>query len=98
MPNSNDKKRKTLSKALQSGLALPSDALLGEVRIEMRGRETLFVSGCRRIIKYSPEEIVFAVKGFSIDIKGRSMICTTYHYGSVTVEGCICSITFGDGE
>lgn len=98
MPNSNDKKRKTLSECLQSGLRLPSDTLAGEVRIEMRGRQTLFVSGCRRIIKYSPEHIIFAVKGYSIDIKGALLVCTTYHYGSVTVEGCICSITFGDGE
>ena len=98
MPNSNDKKRKSLSYVLQSGMSLPSDALLGEVRIEMRGRNVLFVNGCRRIIKYTPEHIIFSVNGFRIDIMGKCLTCTTYHYGSVTVEGHICSLTYEEDE
>jgi len=92
-----EKKRKGLVDVLSEGIGLPSDALFGEIRIEMRGRDTLFVSGCRRILKYCTNEIKLAVKGFCIDVMGCDLICTTYHYGTVTVEGCICSISFEDG-
>lgn len=98
MPNCNDKKVKNGSDSRRFGVALPSDALFGEVRIEMRGRNTLFICGCRRIIKYSTDEIIFDTKDFCISVSGNGLVCTTYHYGSVTVEGLICSIKLGDGE
>ena len=98
MPDINEKKHKNPACRLQNKISLPSDALMGEVRIEMRGRNTLFVCGCRRIIKYSPKEIIFAVNGYSIAVGGEGLVCTTYHYGSVTVEGKIDSIAFEDGE
>ena len=96
MPNGNLKKRKNISDSIRSGMLLPSDALLGEVRIELRGRNTLFLCGCRRIIKYSPQEIIFDTKDFCITVRGSDLVCTTYHYGSVTVEGCIGSVMLGD--
>ena len=100
MPNTNEneKKTKSLSCAIRARMSLPSDALFGESRIEMRGREMLFVSGCRRIIKYSPSEIIFELKGFFLSVRGSGLICTTYHYGSVTVEGRICAISFEEEE
>ena len=98
MPNVNDKKQKRSPLAKMAAMSLPSDALWGEVRLEMRGRSTLLLSGCRRIIKYTPQEITLGVKGFFVSIAGAGLICTTYHYGSVTVEGLICSISFEEEE
>ena len=98
MPNVNDKKQKRSLLSRVSAMSLPSDALLGEVRLEMRGRGTLMLTGCRRIIKYTPQEIIIGTKDFFIVAAGSELICTTYHYGSVTVEGHICSISFEEGE
>lgn len=98
MPNENVKKQKNPAHMFSRKLSLPSDALTGEIRIEMRGRNTLFVCGCRRIIKYSPEEIIFDTKDFCIVVDGSGLVCTTYHYGSVTVEGEICGINLVNGE
>jgi len=98
MHKNNDKKSSKLASALASGMSLPSDALFGEMRIELRGRNTLTVSGCRRILKYSSEEIKLALKGFEVSVKGCGLLCTTYHYGTVGIEGCIGTIAFDDGE
>ena len=87
---SHDKKHRGFTDMLR----LPSDALFGETRIELRGLETMFISGCRRILKYSTDDIRLLVKGHCINISGCGLICTTYHYGTVTVEGCISSICF----
>ncbi len=77
---------------------LPSDALAGEVRIELRGRNSLFLGGCRRIVKYSPELIVFRIKGGEVFIKGDALICTSYHSGTVGIEGRIGSVSFSEEE
>lgn len=76
---------------------LPADALTGDFRIELRGRNTLFMQGCRRIVKYSPEEMIMAAKGFEVSIKGQRLICSTYHDGTVTVDGYINSVEFLNG-
>ena len=77
---------------------LSPDSLAGEARIELRGKNQLFVGGCRRIITYSPTLIVLAVKGDALSVKGKRLICTSYYGGTVSIEGEIRSISFGEGE
>ena len=76
---------------------LPSDTLSGNLRIELRGKNSVFVGGCRRILSYSPLLIVLEVKGDKIRIKGKRLICTSYHADAVSIEGLITSVCF-DGE
>ena len=94
MNKKNDKEKKGLLEFLAVKTALPSDALLGEMRIELRGRNTLFMQGCRRILKYSPEEMIMAAKGFSISVKGERLVCSTYHDGVVSIDGIISGVEF----
>jgi sporulation protein YqfC len=77
---------------------LPSDALQGEFRLELMGRNLLFVMGCRRILEYSPCRITLAVKGFNIEVVGERLICSSYHDGTVGVEGRIDGVRCDDGE
>ncbi len=77
---------------------LSPDSLAGETMIELRGKNQLFVGGCRRIITYSPTLIVLAVKGDALSVKGKRLICTSYYGGTVSIEGEIRSISFGEGE
>ena len=96
--NKNSGERRGFIELLAQKTALPSDLILGDFRLEIRGRSTLFMQGCRRILKYSPEEMIMAAKGFDVDIKGRRLVCTSYHDGTVTVEGVIGSLEFLGGE
>ena len=99
MSKNNEKKGKaTLLEFLSVKAELPSDALAGETRIELRGRNLLFVQGCRRILKYSPELISLEVKGDSVSIAGERLVCTSYHAGGVSVEGRIVSLSFSEGR
>ena len=67
-------------------------------RIESCGRSGIFLDGCRKILKYSPESVILLVKGGSVEIGGEGLICTSYHAGNVSVEGRIASVNFRDGE
>ncbi len=99
MSKQNEKERKRgISEYLSTVSEIPSDAMCGEVRIELRGRYQLFLTGCRRIIKYSPELMVLAVKGDLLNVSGERLICTSYHGGTVSIEGNILSVRFDGGD
>ena len=93
-----EKRRGGIVEYLSVKAELPSDVLSGEMRIELRGRNTLFVHGCKRIIKYSAEEMILGMKSTALHVAGDRLICTTYHSGVVTVEGFVKKISFDDGE
>ena len=96
--NKKNKEKRGIVEYLALKTELPADTLSGNFRIEIRGRNTLFMQGCRRIIKYSPEEMIMAAKGFEVSIVGARLVCTTYHDGTVTVDGYIYGVNFDDGE
>ena len=96
--NKNSGERRGFVELLTQKTALPSDLIAGDFCLEIRGRGTLFMRGCRRILKYSPEEMIMAAKGFDVDIKGRRLVCTSYHDGTVTIDGMIVSVELVGGE
>lgn len=74
------------------------DGLCGNFHVELRGRNTLYMQGCRRILKYSPEEMVLAVKGLSVSVTGERLVCSAYHNGTVCIDGLIRSVNMTDGK
>lgn len=100
MSASNEKARKkpSVAELLASKTTLPSDLLIGEFRLEVRGRNTVIINGCKRILEYSPERMRLAIKKSSVCVSGERLICSTYHDGAICIEGYIGSISFDDGE
>lgn len=108
----NPKRRKSLGNGKDAGertgpsltewlavkLDVPADALGGGIRLDMRGRNTLTVHGCRRILDFSPCEIRLALGNCDLTVCGRRLICTSYLAGAVGIEGFIVGIRFEDGE
>ena len=94
MKENNKTDKRGLLELLAVKAELSPDALAGEVRVELRGKNQLFVGGCRRIVTYSPTVIVLAVRGDELSIKGKRLVCTSYHGGTVSIEGAISSLSF----
>lgn len=90
--------RPTLSERISVGLDIPADLLDGGIRLEMRGRHSLYVHGCRRILDFTPSRVTLALKGCTLTVCGCRLICTSYLAGAVGIEGCIGGISFADGE
>ncbi len=70
------------------------DSIAGDVYIEMRGKNSLLVKGCKRILGYSPEAVMLEIKKDKLRVKGKRLVCTSFHGGSVSVEGVIDSLAF----
>ena len=90
--------RRSLTEWLAVKLDMPADALGGGVRLDLRGRNTLTVHGCTRILDYSPCEIRLLMGDCTLTVGGQRLICTSYLAGAVGIEGYICSVCFGDEE
>ena len=74
---------------------ISGDAFAGDVYLELRGKNSIILKGCRRILAYSPEKIVLKIKEGILSLNGKRLVCTAFHSGGVSVEGDISSIVFG---
>ena len=88
--------RPSLAEWLAVRMDVPADVLTGGLRLDMRGRNTLTVHGCTRILDYSPEAVRLRLAEGAVVVTGERLICTSYLAGAVGIEGRICSVTFCD--
>lgn len=89
----NDKREAFVAK-LVGDYDVPPELLSGGCFVEIRGRNSIIVRGCRKIVKYSTENIVLKMKRDLIEITGKKLTCLTYFSGAVSVEGVIDSLSF----
>ncbi len=85
----NHTEKHTFSALVASKLRLPGDLLPDEFRVEMRGTRLLYIYGCRRILKYSRDEMIVAAKAFAVTVSGTDLTCSFFYGGTVAIEGII---------
>lgn len=90
--------RRPLLEWLAVRLDVPADVTGGGLRLDLRGRNTLTVHGCTRILDFSPCEVRLALQDGTLTVRGCRLICTAYLAGAVGIEGHICCMEFHDGE
>ena len=79
-------------------LDIPVELLDGGVGLELRGRRSLAVHGCTRIMDFSPEEVRLALGMLILSVRGEGLLCTSFLSGDVGVEGIIHSLTLEERE
>lgn len=85
-----------LGRWLINRLDIPADVVEGGLRAELRGRSTLTVNGCKRILEYTPSLIRLKVWRCVLCVRGTGLSCSSYFAGAVGIEGEIDSISFED--
>lgn len=88
------KERRTLSERLAIDYDLPAELLSGGCFIEIRGRNSVVLRGCRRILTYSESKVTLKMKRDIAEVTGKRLTCTSYLAGAVSVEGFIDSVAF----
>lgn len=75
-------------------LDITSDILPGGSYIEIRGRSSLLIRGCKKILKYSTDEIVIATRKEIFSVRGASLTCISYLAGAIGIEGRVDVLEF----
>ena len=83
---------------LATRLDVPSDLWTGGMRMEVRGRNSVVVHGCRRIVGYRPDEVRLQMKTCLVAVRGQRLCCISYLAGAVELEGQIDALCFEDEE
>lgn len=90
----NVRNRCPLPEWLATRLDVPSDLWTGGMRLEVRGRNSVVVHGCRRIVGYRPDEVRLLMKSCFVVVRGQRLSCISYLAGAVEVEGQIDALCF----
>ena len=83
----NNREKKSLCCMITNKIRLPSDLLDGEFRAEMRGRRSMYIYGCKRILKYSSEEMIVVARACQVKVLGEGLVCSFFYGGSMAIEG-----------
>ncbi len=75
---------------------LQPDMMLDGCHLELRGRSSLAVGGCRGIVEYSPIEITLRLRDSILKIAGEHLSCDSYTCGEVLISGRINILGFDD--
>ena len=94
MPQKSEKERISISEKLNRHLDITPDVLPYGSLIELRGRNSLSVTGCGKILTYTPEQIRVALKKDDLLVSGKRLLCTSYHKGEIGIDGVIDCVRF----
>lgn len=94
MKEKRKKEKRTLAERLAIDYDLPSELLAGGCFIEIRGRNSVVLRGCRRILTYSGSKVTLKMKKDVVEVTGKRLTCVSYLAGAVSVEGFIDSVAF----
>ncbi len=64
----------------------------------LRGRRGATVYGCRKILAYSPREILLSLGREAVLVEGERLYCSSFTASTVTVEGDVRGVSYRDGE
>ncbi len=63
-------------------------------QVLLRGRVGATVYGCRKILRYSPEEILLLCIKEAISIRGEGLYCRAFSAGTVEIKGRLDHVNF----
>lgn len=75
-----------------------SPDLVSGIRIEIRGQNRLLLEGCRKILKYSEQEMLLDLGKVRLRVCGRRLWCTSFISGALGVGGEILSVSFEEAS
>ncbi len=94
MGNKKEQNAKSLRERLCHSLDISPDIFPGGTFLELRGRCSVTLRGCGRLLHYGREELRFASREGQICVRGQRLCCSSYRKGIAVVDGHIDSISF----
>jgi len=88
------KSRRRWRRRLGEILDLPQDITLDLPRVTVLGDLQVLVENHRGVIRYAPEEVVIAMSGGRVAVRGRDLGLTVISSSGVTITGLVDAVRF----
>ena len=88
--------KKTFAAMMNEKFDFQPEVLFGGCHLELRGRNSLAVGGCRGIVTYSPMLIILRLKQGFLRVNGEGLLCDSYMRGEVLISGRVDIMGFED--
>ena len=88
----------SFAERLNKHLDISPDVLPNNTNIMLRGRNSLSVSGTRKILLYTDTEICLDLGKTVLSVKGKRLLCSSYHTDETKIDGLIESLSFMEKE
>ena len=98
MKKKNRREKRPLAEFINETLDLPPDMVSGETFIEIRAQSSLFITGARKILLYSPTHIRLSTKNTVFSVVGKRLVCASYHPDGIKIDGHITSVYFEEAQ
>lgn len=98
MSDKNRQKKESMTARICKSLDISSDILPYGSLCQLKGRSELLLTGCNKILIYTPEEIKIALHRDVMSVSGKKLLCISYHKGEIGISGEINCLSFIDGE
>ncbi len=66
--------------------------------ITLRGQHKAEITGCQRILAYSPTRITLLMGRKKLILVGKGMVCSSFSAGSLWIKGRINGVFYPTGE
>lgn len=97
MQRRKNKERISAAEWLERKFDISPDIISG-IRIEIRGQNRLLLQGCRKILKYSEQEMLLDLGKTRLRILGERLWCTSFISGALGVSGYMTAVLFEKEE
>ena len=92
------KNRGSFAARMSAKYDIQPDMLVGGCHLELRGRSSLSVGGCRGIVEYSPVSILLRLRTGLFRVGGECLSCDSYTCGEVIISGRVDSMIFEESN
>ena len=79
---------------LVNSLKLPRDTMLGASILTITGNREIWLENYKRILEYTPAQILLQAKTCQICIEGKRLSIDYYTNEDMKISGCICGIRY----
>lgn len=92
MNNGKKQEKAGFRERLCHSLDISPDIFPNGTLVELRGRNSLTVTGRAKIIGYTDEEISLRLSDCCLHVRGRRLCCSSYDSRATVIDGCVTGI------
>ena len=88
----NQNKNHKIATFISNNLEFPLEGVTDVPVVELKGNKEAFVHGCKAIVEYNPNYVIFDANHYQIKVAGERLTLNNFSFGCMSISGLITDI------